>query len=169
MESPRGIEFNNECLKVLIQTLLTTTPQEGCALLIGSYKQSIGLQQENALQIQMIWPCCNIWEPNRFKLLESRTQINSTVQEKLSKESRFVIDPREQLLAKHWARKHNLKVIGSAHSHPHGNPVPSSVDCQWTLAPGVMVIIGKFGEARAWWMERSQNFRPKEVAILSPK
>ena len=169
MKSPSGIEFNNDCLKVLSHTLLATSPEEGCALLIGSHKQSIGLKQENTLQVHMIWPCCNIWEPNKFNLLESKKNLNSTVQERLSKENRFVIDPREQLHAQRWARKHHLMIIGSAHSHPQGNALPSLVDFKCTISPGAMVIIGKFGEGRAWWIERSQNFHPKELAILASK
>ena len=121
------------------------------------------------MQIEMIWPCCNVWEPYKFSLFESSKKVNSTVKEKLSKKNRFVIDPREQLLAQRWARKHHLEVLGSAHSHPRGDSVPSSTDCLWTFTPGLMVIIGKFGTARAWWMSKSQNFHPEEVAILASK
>ena len=164
-----GIEFVGDCLKVLSQSVLAVTPTEGCALLIGKYKESISLTQDNSIQIQMIWPCCNVWEPGILDLVESPQKTNSAVQEKLSKENRFVIDPREQLLAQHWARKHHLMIIGSAHSHPQGNALPSLVDFKCTISPGAMIIIGKFGEGRAWWIERSQNFHPKELAILAPK
>ena len=164
-----GIEFVGDPLKVLSQSLLAVTPTEGCALLIGKYKESISLTQDNSIQIQMIWPCCNVWEPDIFGLVESPQKANSAVQEKLSKENRFVIDPREQLLAQHWARKHHLEIVGSAHSHPSGDSIPSSVDCLWSFSPGLIVIIDQYGGARAWWMEQSQTLHPKEVAIWSLK
>ncbi len=163
------IEFVGDSLKVLSHSLLAVSPNEGCALLVGNSKQTICLKQENSLEIHMIWPCCNVWEPDTFTLIESPRKLNSDHEEKLSKQNRFLIDPREQLLAQHWARKHNLKILGSAHSHPKGASIPSSVDCLWSFTAGLMVIVDKMGEVRAWWMESDQNFHPKEVRILTPK
>lgn len=169
MEIPISIEFTGDCLSALSQSLLAVRPQEGCALLIGNYSEYPSIQKKNTLQIQMIWPCCNIWEPGIFNIVESKKEINNFLEDGLSKKNRFAIAPQEQLLAMRWARKHQLRILGSAHSHPNGNSTPSSIDCIWALSPGLMVIVGKFGEIRAWWMKNEQTFRPKEVAILNLK
>ena len=169
MQSPMGIKFADDCLTVLSQTLLAEAPNEGCALLIGSQKQSSCFKKENTLQIQLIWPCCNIWEPGISKLLESQKKLHNTVKEKISKKNRFIIDPREQILAQRWARERNLTILGSAHSHPSGTSIPSLVDCIWSIPPRLMVIVGQFGEVRAWWVSAEQNFHPKKVAIWESK
>ena len=169
MKSPMIIEFVSDCLQVLRDTLLAVRPNEGCALLLGNQKQSSCLKKENILQIQMIWPCCNVWGAEILNLLESPKKLKIALQEDLSKEQRFIIDPREQLLAQHWAREHNWEIVGSAHSHPNGNPIPSSVDRNWNFTPGLMVIVGQFGGIRAWWMSGDPTFHPKEVAIWAPK
>ncbi len=171
MKSPMVIEFVSDCLQVLRDTLLAVSPNEGCALLLGKQKQSSCLKKENILQIQMIWPCCNVWGEEILSLLESTNNRKIDLRENLdlSKENRFIIDPREQFLAQHWARKRNWEIVGSAHSHPNGNPIPSSVDRNWNFTPGLMVIVGQFGGMRAWWMSGDPTFHPKEVAIWAPK
>ncbi len=169
MQNPISVEFTNDCLSVLTQSLLAVTPQEGCALLIGNCKESTCLPKKNTLHIQMIWPCCNIWEPGIFDLVEIKREMNNSIKDELSKNNRFAIDPREQLLAKKWASKHDQIVLGCAHSHPHGDAIPSPTDCVWAFSPGLMVIVGRFGEIRAWWIKKEKTFQPKEVAILNSK
>ena len=169
MKSPIVIEFVGDCLTVLRSTLLAVAPYEGCALLVGKEKQSACLQPENAMQIHMIWPCCNIWKSDIFGLQESPKKQNSVLKEDLSKKNRFAIDPREQLIAQRWARERDLQIIGSAHSHPQGESIPSAIDLDWNFSPGIMVIIGQFGGIRAWWMSGDKTFDPKEVAIWEPK
>jgi len=169
MKSPIGIEFVGDCLTVLNRTLLAVAPYEGCALLVGKQQQSSCLKAENAMQIHMIWPCCNIWNKDILNLQELPKKQPSLLKQDLSKESRFAIDPREQLIAQRWARKRNWEILGSAHSHPKGEPIPSSVDLYWNFSPGVMVIIGQCGAIRAWWMSGDKTFQPREVAIWRPK
>ena len=169
MKSPIGIEFVDDCLTVLKSTLTSVAPLEGCALLIGKQKKSGLLKAEDAIQINMIWPCCNIWKSNIFGLQESPKKQNSVLKEDLSRQNRFAIDPREQLIAQRWARERNWQILGSAHSHPKGEPIPSSIDLYWNFSPGIMVIIGQFGGIRAWWMSEDKTFHPKEVAIWEQK
>ena len=166
MKMPVFIEFIGDCQRVLCQSLLAEAPYEGCALLIGNQKQSDSLAKENYLTIHMIWPCCNVWEPKISNLLESRKEESNPRKEDLSKKNRFLIEPREQIFAQRWARTQNWKVIGSAHSHPAGVPIPSAADRCWTFSTSLMVIVGKSGTIRAWWMHENQTFSPKEVAIL---
>ncbi|WP_320666850.1 M67 family metallopeptidase [Prochlorococcus sp. MIT 1307] len=165
MKRPIGIELIGECLTVLRETLLAVNPNEGCALLLGNLKKSTSLPAEYILQLQMIWPCCNVWGSEIINFLESPEEPNSVLQKDNSKKNRFAIDPREQLQAQHWAREHNWEVVGSAHSHPTGDPIPSSIDRNLNFSPGLMLIIGQFGEVRAWWMGGDETFPPIEVAI----
>ena len=166
MRMPVFIEFIGDNQSVLSQSLLAESPYEGCALLIGNQTQSDSLTKENGLNIHMIWPCCNVWKPEISNLVESPKKNSNPVKEDLSKKNRFLIDPRDQILAQRWARKRNLEVIGSAHSHPTGDPIPSAADRCWTISTGLIVIVGKSGAIRAWWMNKNQTFHPKEVAIL---
>ena len=43
------------------------------------------------------------------------------------------------------------------HSHPGGDPSPSSIDRCWVAADGVMVIDAGPGGLAGWWMERSTS------------
>jgi len=166
MQIPVFIEFSGDCQRVLCQSLLAAAPYEGCALLIGNQKESDSLVKEDGLKIHLIWPCCNVWKPEVSNLLESPKRKSNPLKEDLSKKNRFLIDPREQILAQRWARNRNWQVVGSAHSHPHGVPIPSAADRYWTFLSGLSVIVGQSGEIRAWWMHEKQTFEPKEVAIL---
>ena len=165
MKCPRALEFIGNYLTVLSQRMLAEAPNEGCALLIGTKKQSCELRQEDIFQVQMIWPCCNVWAPEIVEILEPEKKTNIAQTQNLSKESRFIIDPKEQLNAQRWAREHHLTILGSAHSHPQGAAIPSAVDLFWSFAPRLMVIIGELGDVRAWWLEADPKFPPKEVAI----
>ena len=116
----------------LARVLAATAPLEGCALLLGQ-------QIDSMLLLQAIWPCCNVWP-----------QVGE-------RHRRFAIDPREQLLAQRWARRHQGAVLGFAHSHPHSAPVPSVTDRQLCVAPALMLIQGveQAGAAPSlvcWWM-----------------
>jgi proteasome lid subunit RPN8/RPN11 len=42
--------------------------------------------------------------------------------------TRFVLEPAEQLAAEQAIEAAGEEVVGVAHSHPHGDPVPSSTD-----------------------------------------
>ncbi len=166
MQIPGFIEFIGDCQRVLSQSLLAVSPNEGCALLIGKQTKSTSLTKESVLKIELIWPCSNSWKPEISNLLESQKGKKNNLKSDLSKQNRFLIDPREQILAQRWAQKRNWEVVGSAHSHPNGAPVPSETDCSWTFSTGLIVIVGKSGAIRAWWMNAAKNREPKEVAIL---
>ncbi len=129
---PGEIRIDRLALTVLRADLGGALPLEGCGLLLG-------LRDGPLWRIRRIWPCRNIWEP-----AAERTR-------------RFAIDPREQLLAQRWARQRDWQVLGSAHSHPSSEPVPSAIDCQLAFAPTLMLILGLAAtpelELAAWWLE----------------
>lgn len=123
--------------------LLSAAPQEGCALLLGQ-------RMESTLLLEWIWPCCNSWQPAA------------------ERQRRFLIDPREQLLAQRWARQRQLLVLGAAHSHPSSPAVPSASDLSLCCGPTLMLIRSGLEPAgsgqtprpdespiqalRAWWL-----------------
>ncbi len=169
MENPRIIKFDLDCLRILRSTLLAVAPEEGCALLLGDQKQSSFLTTESSLQVRLIWPCCNVWGPNICNIAQYLGQIKDHNQSIFSKETHFALDPREQIMAQRWARKNNLKVLGTAHSHPTGSAIPSSLDKSLSFSSCAMVIIGKNGTIRAWWAAANHNLQELRLAYLKSK
>ncbi len=125
------MRLGRQALTVLEAVLVAAAPDEGCALLLGG---------RDPWCVRRIWPCLNVWEPP------------------VERRRRFTLDPREQLLAQKWARSRGLSVLGSAHSHPLSEPVPSALDRSLAFAPTLMLIVGKgpvAGESRSlacWWL-----------------
>ena len=111
---------------VLQRVMTAASPQEGCALLLGTTGSHWHLQQ--------VWPCLNSWPQ-----AAERTR-------------RFALDPREQLLAQRWGRQRGLDVLGCAHSHPSSEAIPSPTDLALILAPALLLIRGQRGEWRSWWI-----------------
>jgi proteasome lid subunit RPN8/RPN11 len=115
-ETPAELCLGRQALTVLKAVLQAAAPDEGCALLLGS---------RDPWRVRRVWPCLNVWEPAA------------------ERRRRFALDPREQLLAQKWARSRGLTVLGSAHSHPLSEPVPSALDQSLAFAPTLMLILGQ--------------------------
>ena len=105
------------------------------------------LRLEYLLELGLVWPCLNRWEPQG------------------ERRQRFLIDPREQLLAQRWARQRGVHVLGSAHSHPASPAQPSATDLALAVGPTLMVIRsglvgagaggqpgGPLAGLGAWWL-----------------
>ena len=162
MQKPRIIELVNNSDIVLRKTLLSVKPNEGCALVIGDQGQSNTYQDPVCWQINLIWPCCNVWIPNEF---DKKLNLNCKRQSNYSKKNRFQIDPKEQIAAQKWSRLNQLEVLGSAHSHLTGSAVPSSIDLKLSIEPRLMIIVDQSSEIRAWWVENYEHFEEIEVAF----
>lgn len=119
---PDQIVFGRKVLTVAHCVVRAAEPEEACALLLGP-RWTVG----------RLWPCRNVWTPP-----EERVR-------------RFAIDPREQLLAQKWARQRGWHVLGSLHSHPRGEPVPSSTDRTLAVPPALLVIQAPSALA-CWWL-----------------
>jgi len=143
---PERLDTDRHCLIVLERVLRAAAPQEGCALLLGHWR-------DQQLRLERIWPCRNSWEP-----AEQRCH-------------RFHLDPREQLLAQKWCRERGLQVIGAAHSHPTSAAVPSGTDLELCFGPTLMLIHSGVGPAadafRAWWIPAAEGDRPPEPRPLA--
>ncbi len=166
MKFPKIIEFKNNCNITLCKTLLSVAPEEGCALLLGKEKQGRLYKSQGIWEINLIWPCRNIWEPGIFNLHEPRTNNKklSKSTSSPSKANRFCIDPLEQITAQRWARKNQFKVLGNAHSHISSNDkTPSSIDLIWATAACLMIIIDKNELMQAWWINNEKQFHELEI------
>ncbi len=60
--------------------------------------------------------------------LENNWFDDESVREKLTRERRYTIDPRDMLRVQKQAREKGLKIIGIYHSHPDHRAVPSECD-----------------------------------------
>jgi proteasome lid subunit RPN8/RPN11 len=141
-QTPAELCLGRQALTVLEAVLQAAAPEEGCALLLGS---------RDPWSIRRVWPCLNVWEPAVERLC------------------RFALDPREQLLAQKWARARGLTVLGSAHSHPLSEPVPSALDQSLAFAPTLMLILGQATPTAAeprslacWWLPEHDS--PRRLA-----
>ncbi len=164
---PVFLRFDGDCLIVLRESLLAVSPFEGCALLLGDDNQKVDFARGELWNIKFIWPCCNIWKPNFFKVFKESTGIVVSNEESQSKRNRFALDPREQIHAQRWARKRNWKVLGSAHSHPGGPATPSAIDHLLGISPKLMVIVSGSGLVRSWWIEGPNPNQKIEVTNLT--
>ncbi len=144
--APSLLRFDLQCLTVLEQSLLAVKPQEGCGLLLGT-----GLRTPR-LTLVKLWPSCNAWGKTDWGGDGSR-----------DRESRFALDPREQIAAQRWARLHGLEVLGVCHSHPKTSPEPSIWDCEWAEPNRLMMILSGTRELRAWWLGADRV--PLEISI----
>ena len=163
MKRPRLIEFTANNLTLLQQSVLAVMPEEGCALLIGEKIESNLNQCENIWRIHAIWPCCNIWAPDKASFCDGSNSKNASDFKKLSRKNRFLLDPREQILAQRWARANCWEVLGDAHSHPQGKAIPSAIDRNTQLSPRLMVIVDSLRTVRSWWIENKPEIEPIEL------
>ncbi len=119
---PDHILFGRKVLTVSQRVVAAAGSDEACGLLLGPRWQAL-----------LLWPCRNVWTPA------------------MERQRRFAIDPREQLLAQKWARGKGWEVLGSIHSHPRGEPVPSATDRALAVPPALLVIQG-VAEMACWWL-----------------
>jgi proteasome lid subunit RPN8/RPN11 len=138
---PSLLRLNHQCLTVLDRTLAASSPEEGCGLLLGPVPTSCHWT------VSLIWACCNVWIPAR------------------DRRSCFALDPREQLSAQRWARAHQLRVLGVAHSHPERGSNPSTRDRTWGIPRSLMVIRSAAGDHQAWWLRDDRGVLPVPIKV----
>ncbi|MEI8252140.1 MAG: M67 family metallopeptidase [Synechococcus sp. ELA057] len=136
-------------LTQLRRTLVAALPEEGCALLLGEPLPQPSFAVGSQWRLTRIWPCRNSWMPQQERF------------------RRFALDPREQLLAQRWARQRGLAVLGSAHSHPRGQPRPSGTDLALAYTPALQLILAPADgwRPRAWWLEATPAGPAAAIAV----
>ncbi len=167
MKRPFKIELKANCAEILLKTLLVSAPNEGCALLIGKNKVNQLNDENYSCEISLIWPCCNVWELGMEVFSEDGHKNNYSSNKIASKQNRFAIDPREQLLAQKWVRKKGLSILGVAHSHPNCSVKPSRFDIAWQFSPGLMMIVSGSGSINAWWVSKPKLRSHAEIPCSS--
>jgi proteasome lid subunit RPN8/RPN11 len=141
--APAELRIRRQLLTVLERVLAAAMPQEGCALLLGR-------KEPTGWLLTRVWACGNVWEPA------------------VERTHRFAIDPREQLHAQKWSRRRGLLVLGSAHSHPQGPPVPSATDRALAFAPALMLILGQGEQGTqlgCWWLSEATSAPPPSTPL----
>ena len=158
---PCRLRIDLDCLMVLRASLGAVSPEEGCALLLG--------ESAPDLNVRFVWPCCNVWRPGFGGFNDAITGDRDQSLVSASRRSRFALDPREQIAAQRWSRHRGWRVLGSAHSHPGGQPVPSALDRQWAASEGVVLIDAGAAGIRAWWLQGpgQEEVTVKSVSALS--
>ncbi len=145
---------------ILRVSLGAVSPQEGCALLLGESAADI--------TVRFVWPCCNVWRPGFGGFSDGIATGGDQAPASPSRRSRFALDPREQIAAQRWSRQRGWRILGSAHSHPGGRPVPSALDRQWAAEEGVMLIDAGDAGVGAWWLRGAGPGMPdRSVNALS--
>ena len=107
------------------------------------------------------------WLNENRRLAECLLPLEYKFQEE-SRHNRYLIDPKDMLVAENQTDGQGLTVISVFHSHPDQSATPSEHDCQWELPWYSYVItslhLGKALESRSWRLveDRSRfidNFR----------
>ena len=103
-------------------------PFEICGLLVGT-------AEEDSRTVRHAWPVRNSWEEDpalRAELIESLSGVVSTASaadwEAHDTSRRFLISPRDVMLAMKRARAEGLDLIGVYHTHPNHPAIPSEYD-----------------------------------------
>lgn len=149
LTTPEEIRFGRGVLTQLRRLMIAAYPREGCALLLGVASQGTGPKAGALWTLDRVWPCCNVWMPPQERL------------------RRFALDPREQLLAQRWGRQRQLLLLGTAHSHPQGQPQPSATDRALAYTPSLQVILapGDGWLPRPWWLDGTPDGAPEALPL----
>ena len=100
-----------------------------------------------------------IGEGNHSRLVIPVTNI-------LHSQSRFRMEPKEQLKAFLLAEEKRMDIIAVYHSHPNGIDKPSTTDLEELTFPGIIYLIW-FIQAKKWNC-RGFLMKPRMVAIEVP-
>ena len=93
--------------------------------------------------------CCGLLIGTGAEVIEAVAARNLSEQP----ETRYLIDPRDHLLAIREARARGLRVVGAYHSHPRSAATPSATDAADGFSHFLFVIVGLVGarpEVTAW-------------------
>ncbi|MFW5911100.1 MAG: desampylase [Halolamina sp.] len=82
-------------------------------------------------------------------------------------QTRYQMDPAEQLSIIEWIEERDREVVGFYHSHPTGPPVPSETDVERATWPGYFYAICVPGENPylGSWRWTGEGFEREAVAL----
>jgi len=169
---PVVLQISRQRLVALERSLAVPWPEEGCALLLGR-------RHGGTLHLQGVWPCRNVWRPNwpeTHPPWDSRNSQDEVAdpQAAHSRSDRFVVDPLELIAAQKYCRNQGVLLLGVAHSHPRGAPLPSAMD-QRHAWPRSLVWISAIAspdsqlteaDRGAWWVSGSGRLQPVGIELV---
>lgn len=146
-------------------------PFEICGLLVGKLV-------EDERRIHEAWPIENAWEADPEERARLLASLGKGPDSKSAEEwdaygegRRFLVSPRDVMLAMKRARSLQMDLLGVYHTHPNHPAIPSGFDRD-AASPGwsyiiASVIDGKVAACRSWELEETgKQFLEEEVRIL---
>ncbi|MXY18569.1 MAG: M67 family metallopeptidase [Synechococcus sp. SB0678_bin_12] len=169
---PVALQISGQCLVALERSLAVAWPEEGCALLLGR-------RQARILHLQAVWPCRNVWRPDWPETRQPQDSRSSRdeagdLEAAHSRSDRFVVDPLELIAAQKYCRNQGVLLLGVAHSHPRGAPLPSAMDQRHAWSQSLVWISAIAGpdsqlteaDRGAWWVSRSGRLQPVCIDVV---
>ncbi|MBW4497766.1 MAG: M67 family metallopeptidase [Oscillatoria princeps RMCB-10] len=154
------IKLHPEHLQTIRAHAESTYPEECCGLLLGA----ISGDEKTVVEV---WPAPNAWTAETAEELSAEAS--------LTKERRYVIEPRAMLEAQREARNRQLVILGFYHSHPDSRAIPSECDREYAWAIYSYIIVGVrqgiAGEIGSWCLDDARSFEAEEILTgkLCPK
>ncbi len=115
--------------------------------------------------------CCGFLLGETRKMQYVKKVIRAKNVAKASRETKFVIDPREFIGVEKRAKSADLNIIGIYHSHPNGRAEPSNFDLE-VAWPSYSYVILSLLQSRpfkilSWVLDDDRRgFNPEELVIL---
>ena len=115
--------------------------------------------------------CCGFLLGETNEMQHVKKAIRAKNVAKTSRETKFVIDPREFMKVEKMAKSAKLNIIGIYHSHPNGRAEPSKFDLEvaWPSYSYIIlsVLHSKPFKLLSWVLnEDRRGFNPEEVVVL---
>lgn len=115
------LRISKEIMEEIISHAQSDAPHECCGLLGGKGEE-----------VRQVY---------RISNLPSDDPKVADLQVPSDRRFRYVMDPKEQLLAFKQMRKEGLDLVGIYHSHPHSQAYPSATDVRLAYYPDVSYLI----------------------------
>ena len=131
-------------------------PEECCGLLLGKIHQG-------ETELIEVWPTENHYQR------ESAVQLSTNPN--LTKESRYIVDPKEMLRAQKQGRDRGLNIIGIYHSHPDHPAIPSECDREYAWPEYLYIIVsvpqGCPTDIYCWSLDQEHQFQSEQLRVSS--
>lgn len=125
-------------------------PQECCGILLGDC-------QGDRRRVMRLIAGTNIWQPDSDGELAH------------SQRDRFLLDPRDLLLAQRQARETGLRVLGIYHSHPDHPALPSECDRRQAWPEYSYLILAihnrEMTDLQSWRLDEEGQFCSEPIRV----
>jgi proteasome lid subunit RPN8/RPN11 len=101
--------------------------------------------------------------------INSRVEKVLIVANQARSETRYAMEPIEQLHAFEWIESNGLELLGIFHSHPAGPEIVSPTDIAQAYYQAVYVVLSRTGDswrARGFWVDAErEKFKEVELKV----